>query len=165
MPSGNIDDEQLYTLRNFQKKGSKVINRGDSVKSRSRTSLNSRKSRWSVASSSIFNLYVEWRGKFNLEGWPKIKHLIFSSCLKGLNNFNFCKCRYYSVTYQLWSYMMSDIWLMHVFERTDNLTFMQVINGVWNSNYIASDGLFTVSSLSRGSRLRRSCWAEGGLLQ
>ena len=45
MPSGNIDDEQLYTLRNFQKKGSKVINRGDSVKSRSRTSLNSRKSR------------------------------------------------------------------------------------------------------------------------
>ena len=45
MSSGNIDDEQLYTLRNFQKKGSKVINRGDSVKSRSRTSLNSRKSR------------------------------------------------------------------------------------------------------------------------
>ena len=45
MPAGNIDDEQLYTLRNFQKKGSKVINRGDSVKSRSRTSLNSRKSR------------------------------------------------------------------------------------------------------------------------
>ena len=44
MSSGNIDDEQLYTLRNFQKKGSKVINRGDSVKSRSRTSLNSRKS-------------------------------------------------------------------------------------------------------------------------
>ena len=45
MSAGNIDDEQLYTLRNFQKKGSKVINRGDSVKSRSRTSLNSRKSR------------------------------------------------------------------------------------------------------------------------
>jgi len=41
---GNIEDEQLYTLRNFRVKGSKVINRGDSVKSRSRTSLNSRRS-------------------------------------------------------------------------------------------------------------------------
>lgn len=41
---GNIDDDQLYTLRNFHLKGSKVINRGDSVKSRSRTSLNSRRS-------------------------------------------------------------------------------------------------------------------------
>ena len=43
---GNIDDDQLYTLRNFHLKGSKVINRGDSVKSRSRTSLNSRRSRF-----------------------------------------------------------------------------------------------------------------------
>ena len=43
--SGNIDDDQLYTLRNFHMKGKKIINRGDSVKSRSRTSLNSRRSR------------------------------------------------------------------------------------------------------------------------
>ena len=42
---GNMDDEQIYTLRNFQMKGKRVINRGDSVKSRSRTSLNSRRSR------------------------------------------------------------------------------------------------------------------------
>lgn len=40
-----MDDEQIYTLRNFQMKGKRVINRGDSVKSRSRTSLNSRRSR------------------------------------------------------------------------------------------------------------------------
>ena len=44
--SGNIDQQQLYTLRNFKLKGKKIINRGDSVKSRSRTSLNSRISRW-----------------------------------------------------------------------------------------------------------------------
>ena len=40
-----MDDEQIYTLRNFQMKGKRVINRGDSVKSRSRTSLTSRRSR------------------------------------------------------------------------------------------------------------------------
>lgn len=48
---GNMDDEQIYTLRNFQMKGKKVINRGDSVKSRSRTSLNSRRSSFELQSA------------------------------------------------------------------------------------------------------------------
>ena len=43
---GDIEVEELYRLRNFSIKGRKVINRGDSFKSRSRTSLNSRRSRY-----------------------------------------------------------------------------------------------------------------------
>ena len=42
---GNIDADELYRLRNFSIKGKKVINRGDSFRSRSRTSINSRRSR------------------------------------------------------------------------------------------------------------------------
>ena len=43
---GTIDPDELYRLRNFSIKGKKVINRGDSFKSRSRTSINSRRSRY-----------------------------------------------------------------------------------------------------------------------
>ena len=42
---GTIDPAELYRLRNFSVQGKKVINRGDSYKSRSRTSINSRRSR------------------------------------------------------------------------------------------------------------------------
>lgn len=49
---GSIDAEELYRLRNFSTKGKTVINRGDSFKSRSRTSINSRRSRY------CFSLYL-----------------------------------------------------------------------------------------------------------
>ena len=66
---GNIDDQQLYTLRNFQMKGKKVINRGDSVKSRSKTSLNSRRSRW-----DLFTPAIGLRSCFIFPAWsPALK--------------------------------------------------------------------------------------------
>ena len=72
---GNIDDQQLYTLRNFHMKGKKVINRGDSVKSRSKTSLNSRRSRWRHSFLSLLDvMWCMWNIliKSTPQYWNKI---------------------------------------------------------------------------------------------
>lgn len=49
---GTIDPAELYRLRNFSLQGKKVINRGDSYKSRSRTSINSRRSSLEMSGES-----------------------------------------------------------------------------------------------------------------